>query len=70
MSVPTAGEAFAKLIHHMDEAQSQAALLAHLHRAQANSGKDRALADGWIAISEMLKRQRYQMTEIAKGHIQ
>lgn len=70
VSVPTTGEAFAKLLHHMGEAQNQAAMLAHLHRAQANTGKDRALADGWIAVSEMLKRQIYQVTEIAKGHLQ
>lgn len=70
MSVPTQGEAFSKLLHHLGEAQSQAAMCAHLTRAQSSSSKDKALADGWIAISEMLKRMQYQVTQIAKGHLQ
>lgn len=70
MSVPTQGESFSKLLHHLGESQSQAAILAHLARAHANTGKDRALADGWIAVSEMLKRIQYQITKIAQGHLQ
>ena len=69
-SVPTMGEQFAKFLHHMGEAQSCAAMLAHLYRAQANDGKSRALADGWISISEMLKRQIFQVTKIAQGKLQ
>lgn len=70
MQVPTQGEAFSKLIFHFDEAMNQVAMLAHLARAQSNAGKDRALADGWLAVGELMKRQRWQLTELAKGHIQ
>ena len=68
-SVPTIGETFSKLIHHLREAQDAAAMLGHLTRAQG-SRKDHALADGWIAVQEMLKRLVYQVTEIAKGKLQ
>lgn len=70
VTVPTQGEAFAKLIHHWDEAANQAAMLAHLTRAQSNEGKDRALADGWIAVGELMKRLRHQLTQLASGHLQ
>lgn len=69
-SVPTSGEAFSKLLFHFDEAMNQVAMLAHLARAQANTGKDRAMADGWLAVGELMKRQRYQMTKIAEGKLQ
>ena len=69
-SVPTQGEAFSKLIYHLDELSNQAATLAHLARAQANTGKDRALADGWIAVTEMMKRIRFQITAMAQGKLQ
>ena len=70
VSVPTHGEAFSKLLHHWDEASNQVAMLAHLTRAQSNLGKDRAMADGWLAMGELMRRARWQMTELAKGHIQ
>ena len=69
-SVPTSGEAFAKLLYHLDEMMNQSATLAHLARAQANTGKDRAMADGWIAVTEMMKRVRFQVTKIAEGKLQ
>ena len=70
MSVPSQGEAFSLLLHHLAESQNQAAMLAHLTRAMSSSPKDRALADGWISVSELLKRLQYQVTAIAKGKLQ
>lgn len=68
--VPTQGEAFAKLLHHIDEAMDQMALISHITRAQANTGKDRAIADGWIAMVEMFKRIRHSITVLAQGKLQ
>lgn len=68
MTVPTQGEEFAKLLHHLRSAQDTSATLAHLTRAQG-SKKDHALADGWIAVSELLKRMIYQVTTIAQGRL-
>lgn len=70
MSVPTSGETFAKLLYHLDEVMNCAATLAHLARAEANAGKSRAIADGWIAVCEMFKRIRFQVTKLAQGRLQ
>ena len=69
MSVPTQGEEFSKFIHHLSEAQSCAYKLAHLARAMG-TGKDIALADGWIGVGELMKRMLHQTTELAKGKLQ
>lgn len=69
MNVPTQGETFAKLLDHLRSAQDDAAMLAHLTRAQDTS-KDRAIADGWISVEELLKRIVHQVTKIAQGHLQ
>lgn len=68
--VVTQGETFAKLIHHLDEVSDCAATLAHLTRAQSSTRKDAALADGWIAVVELLKRIRHQLTQLAQGRLQ
>jgi hypothetical protein len=54
----------------MDEMMNQTSILAHLTRAQSNEGKSRAIADGWIAVGEMMKRMRWQIVEMAKGKLQ
>lgn len=69
VTVPTQGEEFAKFLHHLRAAQDGAYMLNHLTRAQGNS-KDRALADGWFAVGELLKRMVHQTTLLAKGHLQ
>lgn len=69
MSVPTQGEQFAKLLEHLRQAQDDSAMLAHLTRAQGGR-KDHAIADGWIAVSELLKRMQYQVTKLAQGKLQ
>lgn len=67
--VPTKGEAFAKLLHHLREAQSQAALLGHLHKAEDTAGDD-LRAQGWLGISELIGRQCFGITELAKRGFQ
>lgn len=68
MSVPTTGETFAKLLHHLREAQDCAATLAHLHNTEEHSIKDIALARGWLSVSEFFKMVQHRVTELAKGH--
>jgi hypothetical protein len=70
MSVPTHGEQFAKLLEHLRSAQDDSAMLAHLTRAQSSSKKDMAVADGWIAVQELLKRMVFQVTKLAQGKLQ
>jgi len=69
MSVPTHSEAFAKLLHHLDEARNQAATIAHLHRTE-DAAKDRLLAKGWLMIAEQFGRMRHVVTLMAQGRLQ
>lgn len=68
--VVTQGETFAKLIWHIDELMDCCATMAHLTRAQSDTSKDRAIADGWIAVVEMFKRIRHSVTVLAQGELQ
>ena len=65
MSVPTHGEQFAKLLEHLRSAQDGSAMLAHLTRAQSSSKKDMAVADGWIAVQELLSSQESESMSVA-----
>lgn len=69
MSVPTRGEKYAELIEHLIRAQEAAAMLGHLHNTEGNDF-DKALARGWLAIAEMLRRAQFKITELAKGNLQ
>lgn len=70
MGVPTQGESFAKLSEYIRLAQEEAATLGHLTRSMSTSSKDKALADGWIAVSEMMKRINFQVIKLAQGKLQ
>jgi len=59
------GEVYVKLLEDLTHSQEGAAMLAHLTRAQSAGPKDIALADGWIAVSELLKRMIHQVTKLA-----
>lgn len=69
MSIPTRGETFSKLLHHLGEAQSCAATLSHLHNLQDN-GPDKVLAAGWFNVSEGLRQMQIKVTEFAKRGLQ
>lgn len=65
MSIPTPGEEFAKLIEHLRKSQEGCAMLAHLTRDD-----DKLRAQGWLAISEMLKLTVKNVTKLAIGRMQ
>ena len=65
----TRGEAFTKLIHHLNDAADQAAVLSHLHNTEV-SKMDALTAKGWLGIHELLLRMRHQITELAKNKFQ
>lgn len=62
------GDTFSKLLHHLREAQDQAALLGHLHKSEDNNA-DKVLGQGWLGVSEMLGNVAIQVTEFAKRGI-
>lgn len=65
MSIPTSGEEFAKLIEYLRKGQESAAMLAHLER-----DNNKLQAQGWLAVSEMLKLTATNVTKLAmrKAH--
>jgi hypothetical protein len=66
MSVPTEGEIYAQLIEHLRLAQENAATLSHLTGFQ----RDRpGVANGWLAVSEGLKRFQRTVIQIATGRL-
>lgn len=65
----TRGEAFAKLIHHLNEAADQAAVLSHLHNTETNQ-LEALTAKGWLAIHEMLLLTRNKITQMAANKFQ
>ena len=69
MTVPTHGETYAKLIENLRYAQENAAMLAHLRRAEGDD-KGRILANGWLVVSEALKLMQHQVTGLAQGRLQ
>lgn len=68
--LPTVGLVYARLHERLIGCQEDCAMISHLIRAQSSSRKDAALADGWHALSEMLKRMDYQITQLAMRRMQ
>ncbi len=68
MSIPTASEEYIKLMENLRKGEESAYMLAHLTRAQG-SKKDHAVADGWIAVGELMKRMLFQITQLAQGKL-
>lgn len=66
--LPTRGLTFSKLIDHLREAQECCAMMAHLTKAEGTLA-DEALANGWIAISENLRRMQHIITAMATSRL-
>lgn len=66
--VVTRGETFSKMLHHLNEAQDCAYVIAHLHQTEDNA-KDSALAMGWRVIGENLKMVTQFITKLAQGKL-
>lgn len=64
--VVTRGETFAKLNETLIEAEELCAVMAHLH-ATEDADKDKLLATGWRAVSQLLYRMRAQVIKLAQG---
>jgi hypothetical protein len=64
----TRSEAYVKLLHHLDEAADQCAVIAHLHKTEETQ-KDDVLAMGWMAVVHLIKMMRDKVTELAQGKL-
>jgi hypothetical protein len=63
MTVPTSGEAYAKLMEFLRKAQEECATLAHLE----NANDKRRLAIAWLAVAENMRKMQHMVTQIAMG---
>lgn len=68
MAVPTRGETFQKMLHHLREAQSCFAIMAHLHNTEDNS-MDRHLASGWLTAHELMNKWISKITMMGQGRL-
>lgn len=67
--VVTRGEAFTKILYHLDELQDLYAVMAHLLNTE-DGHMDRLLAKGWLGMAELTKMQRHKIIEMTKGKLQ
>jgi hypothetical protein len=70
MTPPTRADLFAQIDEHIIKLQELTASMAHLYRAEFTNiigSKDRAMADGWLAMSEAMKLMRHQVIQLQKG---
>lgn len=67
--VPTRGETYAQLNEYLARCEELAAMMAHLHNTEGND-MDKLLAKGWLGMSGIFKKIRFQVTELAKGKLQ
>ncbi len=74
-SIPTFGgrasrsETYSKLIHHIREAQSLAAVMGHLHNTEDGSEADKLHVKGWLGMSQVFDLIAYQVTMLAQGKL-
>lgn len=68
MSIPTRGEEYARLMEWLRKSQESSAMLAHLYRDDPSTGK--AMAAGWLTVSEALKQMQKHVTDLAKRGLQ
>lgn len=69
MSAPTRSEVYATLTEHLRLAEENAATLAHLTNEDGRPSS-KVLAIGWLNVAEIMKKVRFNLIELMKGHLQ
>lgn len=64
----TRADAFAKLQHHLKEAEDQCYVVSHLLRSE-DSHKDELLATGFRGIGQLLARVSDQIIKLGQGRL-
>lgn len=62
-------ETYSKLIHHLRECQSLAAVMSHLERTEFETDHSKAMANGWLATSELFRRLEFKIIDLAQGKL-
>ncbi len=66
--VVTRGEVYAELCEHLIRVQELMAVMGHLHNTEDNH-MDKLLAQGWLGMSELIKRVNHGVAELARGRL-
>lgn len=66
--LPTRGLTYSKLLEHLREAQECAAMMGHLTKAEGTHSDD-AIGDGWLTVSENLRRMQHIITMLATSRL-
>lgn len=67
--IPTRGDTFARMLHHLREAQDHAAMLAHLYNADGDA-KGMMIGRGWLNVEELIKKMVHSVTYLAQRNLQ
>lgn len=67
--IPTRGDAYSKLIYHLEEAADQAAVLSHIHNTE-DVPVDKLYAASWLKVHEGLLTFRNNVINLAKNKSQ
>lgn len=67
--VPTRGEAYSKMLHHLREAEDQMYVISHLHNTEDNP-VDKGMAKLWQMAGERVALMIKQLTILAQGNLQ
>lgn len=67
--VPTTGETYSKLLHHLRECQELCAVMGHLLNTE-DSHMDGLLAKGWLGMSELMGEITKKVTALAMRKLQ
>lgn len=67
--VPTTADCYTKLMHHMDEAADQAAVLSHLYNTE-DDPQSKTRARMWLIAHERLRSIKETLRQLATGSLQ
>ena len=67
--VPTRGDAYTKLMHHLKEAEDQAYVLSHLHNTE-DAELDKLMAKGWLGVGQLLDSIHTRIVALAANKFQ
>lgn len=67
--LPTAALMYEQLMEHLRQAQENALMLSHLIHTE-DKIKDKAIANGWLAIAELFRGVQHRVMLLAQGRLQ
>lgn len=67
--LPTTALMYEQMMEHLRQVQENALMISHLIHTE-DAIKDKALANGWMAIAELMRGVQHRITLMAQGRVQ